>query len=278
MIVLAGCGRVGFDAGAHDAGAQDAAPGVPTVIPGLSLPGSNEDHPALTSDLLEIYFSSDRNNGDYDIFVSTRAAVTEPWSAPVVVAELSSTDTEIGIGFSNDALTVYLTSSRPGGGGGGADVWTATRPDRTSAWSTPVPLVVVNSPDVEHSPRPDATDTVLMLGSNDDIYVSTRPDTASPWSTPVRIDELSTVPFLDGDPHLIRGGLVVIFNSDRMDQTIQLYRATRPTTAELFGTPPVVLPQYGAAADPWVTEDESYLVYRARQPGGQDNDLWEVWL
>src|SRR5689334_7045273 len=91
----AGCGRVGFDidpadgdagvapdargGGVADAAAPDARPmevdaaarfSDPVLIEEVSDPVAAEDDPALTADLLEMYFESDRFDGMGDILVS----------------------------------------------------------------------------------------------------------------------------------------------------------------------------------------------------------------
>ena len=121
--LLAGCGRLGYDALSNedgeadsgsntnltpvdasadpdgapvlDAAVPDAAPlgpfRPPELIAELAAPGANDDDPSLTGDLLELYFKSDRVGSlDYDIWRSVRPTPEDAWGPAERVAELSS--------------------------------------------------------------------------------------------------------------------------------------------------------------------------------------------
>src|SRR5262245_48718825 len=107
----------------------DALPWQPPTRVILVLPAAGAvDDPTLTDDRLELYF-----NFQADIFVATRASVGAPWSAPVRVAELSSTANETTPEITGDGLTIYFASDRVGTLGG-EDIWIATRRARGQAW------------------------------------------------------------------------------------------------------------------------------------------------
>lgn len=88
---------------------------------------------AVESDGLRIFFGSTRagGRGDFDVWTASRAAVGRPFSAPTLVpGDLVNTSTvDRPSWISPDGCRLYLISSRPNplDGGGGRDVWLATR-------------------------------------------------------------------------------------------------------------------------------------------------------
>src|SRR5690606_28349079 len=106
-----------------------------------------EENPTVTADGLELYFDSDRPGGTglRDIWVSRRASVDEAWGAPEPVGALNSSDDDNDPEVSADGLVIHVSSLRAGGQGS-YDIWTATRPDRASAWSAPIVETALNSP------------------------------------------------------------------------------------------------------------------------------------
>lgn len=99
--------------------AVDAAPlgpfGAPQLVAEVS-DTSHDDDVTLTGDMLEMYFESDRTTGSGEeeeqegvianFFVARRASVTDAWSEPVYVAELSSEREDTGIEITPDGLTI----------------------------------------------------------------------------------------------------------------------------------------------------------------------------
>jgi len=155
LVVLAGCGRIRFDplSPSDDAGvdAQQCMPvtgsfSTPVLVAGLNAPFDMDGTPSMTGDGLEIYFKSTRSGGagDVDLWRSTRATTTSAWSVPVPVTELDTSAEEQSPEVARDGLTIWFASTR-GGGQGDRDIWVATRTDRASAWSTPTPVVELNT-------------------------------------------------------------------------------------------------------------------------------------
>jgi hypothetical protein len=112
--------------------ATRAARGAPFAAPShvTALGSTNDDGcPTLSADALEIFFTSDRPGGpgQLDVFTSRRPARDQPFDAPRVVMELSSTGDEFGLRLSADGTTMYLNYNTDVNGGGDADMWRATR-------------------------------------------------------------------------------------------------------------------------------------------------------
>ncbi len=83
--------------------------------------------PCLSGDDLTLIFESNRmgGQGDFDLWMSARAATTKPFGRPVNLgASVNSKAYDRGACLSADGRTLYFHSNRPGGHGEG-DIWQA---------------------------------------------------------------------------------------------------------------------------------------------------------
>jgi hypothetical protein len=116
---------------------------------------SGQEHaPRLSTDGLELYFSSYNRPGGYgaaDIWVTKRTTVNDPWGSPINLGPVvnSSADENFPI-ISADGLSLYFSEDywgpyRPGGFGD-IDMWVTTRASVNDPWETPLNLgPIVNS-------------------------------------------------------------------------------------------------------------------------------------
>src|SRR5689334_8245760 len=118
----------------------------PSPILGVaSMATSENDAQAfLTSDDQELWFTSDRAGGagGFDIYRATRSGIA--FSSPVRVSELSSSSHDYLPVLGEDRLTIYWSSTRPGGQGG-FDIWRSHRSTTADGWGTPVLVPELNS-------------------------------------------------------------------------------------------------------------------------------------
>ena len=106
----------------------DGSWGPATAIPELNST-ANDDRPSIRHDGLEIFFHSNRAGGlgSTDLWVATRDTVDAPWSTPVNLgATVNTSAGDIQPYLSADGETLFFSSSRPGGFGGG-DLYMTTR-------------------------------------------------------------------------------------------------------------------------------------------------------
>jgi hypothetical protein len=137
---------------------------------------------------------------------STNAAPSDtvaytPWSAPVNLGPVvnsqvvpGSTGRETGPALSEDGLSLYFDSDRPGGSGG-RDLWVSRRPTPGGAWGAPVNLgPTVNSTLEDSRPALSPDGHWMFFGSDRpgglgglDIWRSYRPDVHDDlgWQAPV---------------------------------------------------------------------------------------------
>jgi hypothetical protein len=97
--------------------------GQPAVIAALASPAA-ETGPLLSQDCLTLYFASTRD-GTNDLFISTRAAVTSPWSAPAKLDFSTSGANEQDPWMSADRRTFVFASDKNDSGKN--DLYISTR-------------------------------------------------------------------------------------------------------------------------------------------------------
>ena len=285
----------GDDPGASDAGSQtpdgavmaDAGPppsfAAPVVVPGLASPGSHDDDPTVTADLLELYFSSDRPGGPggESIWRANRATPADPWGAPTLVTELSSDAADNDAEISADGLTIWIASTRAPSVG--HDLWVSTRADRQSAWGTPVRVIELSSDAEDFGPAITPSLLVMAIFSNraggqgdHDLYLSTRANAQAAWQTPTPIAELNTADF-EGNAFLRAGGQNIVFDAVRPDGlgARDLYTASRPAGDQPFAAPRrlVVLSTASDERDAWFSPDGNYVVFASDRSG--DFEIYE---
>lgn len=105
-----------------------AAFSAPVLVTGASTNTADDRTPWLTTDELELYFSSSRAGmGGYDIWRSTRASPTAAFGAAVNVTELNSAQDDYAPSLSADGRRLYFNYNAKLVGGGDANIYIAER-------------------------------------------------------------------------------------------------------------------------------------------------------
>ncbi|HEV2131590.1 MAG TPA: hypothetical protein VGR27_10835, partial [Longimicrobiaceae bacterium] len=102
--------------------------GPPELVPGVNS-ASEDGHPNVRRDGLEIFFFSNRRGGlgMSDIYAATRARTSDLWSIPVNLGpNVNSAAVENRPSLSWDGTTLYFGSTRPEGEGS-SDIYVTTR-------------------------------------------------------------------------------------------------------------------------------------------------------
>jgi Zn-dependent protease with chaperone function len=166
--------------------------------------------PSISSDGLSLYFGSNRANGfgDWDIWVSTRASVSDSWSTAVNLGSIvNSSAFDSCPAISADGLTLLFTSTRSGGYGS-YDLYVARRTTLYGDWGTPVNLgPTVNSSASEIEPSISSDGRELYFSD----YSSPRPGglgRADLW-------QVSILPIVDfnGDGNIDNVDLLMLVES-----------------------------------------------------------------
>jgi hypothetical protein len=159
-----------------------SSPGAPWSIfqAVAELNSSWDDFCAVTtSDGQTVYFSSGRtgNVGKDDLWFSTRAGTTDPWSPPQNLAALNTAEDDKNTWINGAGTVIYFYSGRAGGSGG-YDIWAATGPGDGSFGAAQPLGKEINTPDDEEDPwlSPDLRTIVFTrkVNNNYDIYMATR--------------------------------------------------------------------------------------------------------
>ena len=106
----------------------DGTFGSPALVEELSSPADDQAL-AIRRDGLELIIASNRLGtlGGLDLWVTTRASTSDPWSTPVHLGPvLNSAAVEAGVALSSKGTALYFHSDRPGGFGA-FDIYVSTR-------------------------------------------------------------------------------------------------------------------------------------------------------
>ena len=281
LFALAACGaNIGatMDASTGDTSTPDVGGdsglGAWTAPVAIDIPPVGDDDPTATADLLELYF-----NRSGDIYVTTRASLTDAWLAPTVVTALSSTSGETTPEVSYDGLTFYLASSRPGTLGGN-DIWISTRASRTAPWGTPINVPQLSSTAADGSPT-TTNNLVMVLDTNRltsgdvSLFIATRPAATSQWGTPAEIPNVNMTGATSGNPMLATNQLTLLFDSNRAGGG-DLFMTTRGSIAGSFAAPYAITELNSAMAesDPWISQDGRTMYFTSNRDGTQR--LWQT--
>lgn len=275
VVGAIGCGRVEFDRLTDAAAGPLGAFSTPEML--LSTAGFDDDDPELTTDGLELYFTSARPGGlgTSDIWRATRANPTDEWGTPSVVVELSSSGDETQPSLCCGDLVMYFGSARSTTLGSN-DIFRAERASTASPWQTPVHVVELSTT-VYDGGGPTANGELEIFfdsergGAARQIYRATRATAQEPWSTPVLVPELASTA-LKVDTSLVTP-LQLVFSAAPGD--LELYSAERAAVGEPFGTPVLIegvntdVPE----RDPWMSPD-GRTIYFARQSLAGDYDIF----
>lgn len=208
----------------------------------LSTVGSEamDGSPFLTADGRRLYFFSDRAGGvgSRDIWVSDIRvgddSVSElgpdDFSAPTLVAGLNSGAGDLLPWLTEDELTVYFVSGRPGGRGA-ADIWRAQRQSRDEPFEAPTNVEDLSSGANEGRVVLSADGRTAFFSSSrgggpPDLWTATRPGDRGPFFAPERLEVLnSNASELDV---MLSSDETELFFASTREGASSLWRATRP--------------------------------------------------
>jgi hypothetical protein len=254
----------------------------------------------LTEDLLEIYFTSTRDDNNFDIWTASRADRSAPFSPPQKVRTLSSGRMETGSSVSADGLTVWIASDRRmmGNNNSGLDIWVSTRAARNVDWSDPVIVPALNSSSFDIPRPPGLHGLVMPLGSERGpgsvyrTFFASRPSTTAPFETPQPVPELVFDDMTTMDAFLSNDGLTLFYASQPASMSNEggvpsgadasvapdaatpmgsadLYFATRASVTDAFSgfTPVTDLNTFFDERDPWLSEDKTQFFFSSDRGG-----------
>ena len=267
--------------------------GTPTNMGPTVNSSSSDWSPSISADGLTLYFNSNRPGGygDYDLWVTTRPTVSDPWGTPVNLGPTVNGPTKEAFpSISADGLSLFFESTQTGGYGG-HDLWVTTRATKDDDWGTPVNLgLMVNNSSNDATPNISADGLSLFFESSRsggygsfDIWITTRTTPDADWSAPVNLGATVNSSAWDGLPSISADGRMLFFESKRSGGYGggDIWVTRRATTEVDWGTPvnlgPTVNTSAYEGAGGSILADDSTLFFMSNQPGGVgSDDLWQV--
>src|SRR5262245_47847372 len=183
-----------------------------------------ETQPMIAPDGLTIWLSSDRaGQGLTDIFISTRATRTSPWSTPTLVVELNSPSYENASNVINGALFLLMDRND--------QIHTTSRNTPSDPWGPITPIAELNVSPI-NADGWLAPDSLTLFFTSDragdpHLYEAVRTTPTGVFAEPVAIAELNSTgsdsdPFLSPDAHYIMFARGLSLNGPR-----EIYEASR---------------------------------------------------
>jgi Tol biopolymer transport system component len=177
--------------------------------------------PCISADGLSLYFASDRpgTHGSYDIWVTTRPALSDPWGEPINLGlTVNSEAYDNHPSISTDGLTLYFDSRRTGGLGSD-DIWVTTRTTTNDPWGEPVNLgPTINTNNIDLSPNISSESLTFFFDTripDRDIWMTTRRTSDDDWGSPVNLGPPVNTSDDDTDPSICVDGSMLYFASYR---------------------------------------------------------------
>ena len=287
MLGLTGCGRILFDPNpaALDGGGGDTTDASPCTLGPWTMPRlqaatsstSTEFSPALSSDGLTLYFESDKvgGAGGYDLYVATRATITDDFGPPINSGAVNSAGDDRAPTLTTDGLTLYL---QRGTGSPNGRLYRAGRVNIADPFDAPTIVPELASTDVEGpaiSPRGDE----LFFSQGSDMYRATF-DGAT-FSGVAPMTELNTGPS-QGYASVGGDGVELYFETTRGDGAFDdVWIARRPAIGAAFVTASRedALSSSGASdSDPEVSRDGRTALIASDRPGGLVAGEFDLYL
>jgi hypothetical protein len=252
--------------------------------------GFNEGSPDISADGLALYFDAlvrPGGPGGWDIWMSrAKTAHTEFSPATALPAPVNSAFDESGPCISDDGLTLYFASNRPGGSGD-FDLWAATRDTGDDPWNEPVNLgPTINSEYYDNHPSISADGLTLYFDSRrpgvpdqsglNDLYVSRRATVNDPWGDPEPLG-FNTDGY-EYSPDIARDGLTLYYDSPLAGRDLWVTKRASPDEPWHKGVPlGPACNTPGIDTDPSLAADTSLLYFVSDRPGGYGGfDIWVV--
>ena len=266
--------------------------GEPTNL-GPTVNSSAGDYEAsISADGLSLFFDSTRpgESGGDDLWVTSRASVSDPWGEPVNLGPtVNGSSNDWSPSISADGLELYFNSNNRPGGYGNYDIWVTRRTTKDEAWGEPVNLgPPVNGSSWDGSPSISTDGLELYFNSarggygKGDTWVTRRATINAPWGEPVNLgavvnsSEDENLPFVSAD------GLSLFFRSERPGGYGggDIWMTTRATKSDPWGEPVNLGPTVnssGTEGGPSISADGFTFYFYSNRPGGVGgSDLWQA--
>jgi serine/threonine protein kinase len=238
----------------------------------------HEDHVCVSDDELTLIFV--RWSRPQVVLQSRRTSRDEPFGPPVPLSSAINNERHPGESpfLTQDGLTLWFTSDRPGGRGK-QDLWFSRRASLDAPFEEPANAGPnVNTSDDEAAPfvSPDGLTLLFARGFPRHLYQSTRASTDKPFGTPRRLDSVS-VGLFSQFARISSDGLAMVLRGLARTPDEGICLARRRSVDEDFGPPVSLGPMFkdfkGSALA--LSGDDRTLYFAADRPGSLG--LYDLW-
>lgn len=262
----------------------------------VSVAGEDDENPTLTSDMLEIYFNSERDEGTEgsDVWYARRSSVDQGFGEPRPVGGWSDEGSDSSPAVSGDGLTLWLAhtpETEDDSEEATTDVRMVVRDDPSEAdWQGPIAVQGLNTADDER-PRPLGQGGLVMplsrrvqTADGETVWQTllARREGDAQFSEPVLLSELVDPEVSAVDGFLSLDGLTLVFKVEPPGEDGDLYWSKRASVdAPFVGATAVpgvdVNTDDSDERDPWLSPDGAVL-YFASDRGGDALDVYRAEL
>jgi len=200
----------------------------PVPIAAINTAGSNGT-PALSPDGLELYYYSDRvgSVGGRDVWVSRRESTGAAFGAAQNLPDINTIDTDHLARVSSDQLSLFFSSTRPGGGV--EDIFVATRATLDEPFTSPARVAELNHSGNDSGATLAEDGLTVYFASNRsgswDLFRATRPEDDAPFSEPTSLSSANSEES-ELDPATSQDHQELFFTSFRTG-TARIWRSVR---------------------------------------------------
>ncbi len=224
----------------------------------------------ISPDGLTYYFDS-QVEGNWELFITSRADPSSPFSIPMPLGELNTGSGETDPTTTPDELELYFTSDRDGA----SCIYWSQRESRSAPWGPTQRLdqlcdVAVVGPSISSDGLTlfyNTAEVTLSIGS---VMVSTRPSRSAAFGTGMQVPNLTRRDLAFGYPSLSPDGLslFVSVNTNELD----IWMTTRPTAQSPFEEPLPVdeLNSPAIDGDPAIVAGGTQLIFASGRAGSVD--------
>jgi Tol biopolymer transport system component len=221
------------------------------------------------------------SDGKLDGAVPAACNLTAPFGTPVQVGGVNSSSTDVWGWLSPDLLTIHFASSASGTSD--RNIYSATRASPTGTFTNAQPIAGgVNTASVEDRPTLTADGLTIFYESTapgpQDIYFATRTSVIADFGTGQAVAGINGANSIDWNPFITANGLELYFSSNRTNNRLQIYRATRASTSSQFSAPTAVAELTSTSDDygPILSADGLEMIFSSYRAGHNNNDIWHA--
>jgi hypothetical protein len=176
--------------------------------------------PCISADGLSLIFAANTGKPDNDLWIRERATIDVPFEKATNLGPTVNSDADDGLPtLSHDGLTLIFSSGRPGGGGGGRDLWFATRKSRAEPFGVAVTFPrPINTGGTEYGGMFTADGLTLIFAAShsgglggSDLWQSRRKDLRASFSEPENLGANVNSPAAEERPWVSPDGRAIVF-------------------------------------------------------------------